>query len=76
MSTRPPPVPLANRSPKGSGSQPDVPTDTAPKDRAVPENIEQQGHQANPTEHNPSRLPAGSVRAMPEMHPNTHAGLS
>ena len=47
MPNRPPPVPAANRSPKGPGSQPDVPTDTAPKDRAVPDNIEQQGQQAN-----------------------------
>jgi hypothetical protein len=48
MSHKPPPVPPANRSRKGSGSNPDVKTE---RDRAKPpkkkENAAQQGDRAN-----------------------------
>jgi hypothetical protein len=40
-----PPVPPANRSPKGPGWAPDVPVDTS-KD-GVPENLEEQDRQGN-----------------------------
>lgn len=41
-----PPVPPANRSPKGPGSAPAAPKDTSPK-KAQPENLEEQGRHGN-----------------------------
>jgi hypothetical protein len=49
MASRPPPVPPANRSSKGPGGTPEVPKDTS-KRKPVPENIEEQGRQANITQ--------------------------
>lgn len=46
MSSRPPPVPPANRSDKGPGSAPEVPTDAGPG-APPPGNLAQQGRQAN-----------------------------
>jgi hypothetical protein len=47
MSTRPPPVPPANRSPKGpeNAQRPDA--KTAPPERPVPNNTAEQGRQGN-----------------------------
>jgi hypothetical protein len=44
-----PPVPSANRSPKGPTDSPDVPTDTAvdKKDHVRQRNLGQQGRQGN-----------------------------
>ena len=46
MPTKPPPVPPANRSPKGTGDSPEVAKDTSPQ-KKPPENIDQQGERAN-----------------------------
>jgi hypothetical protein len=46
MSKRPPPVPPANRSSKGTGSAPETPRDTAPQ-KPVRENLAEQGRQGN-----------------------------
>jgi hypothetical protein len=49
MSTKPPPVPPANRSDKGTGStSPQHESDVAEAERrAVPENLAKQGQQGN-----------------------------
>jgi hypothetical protein len=44
--TKTPPVPPANRSPKGPGDKPKVERDTAPDDERA-ENVDQQGERAN-----------------------------
>lgn len=46
MSTKPPPAPRENRSPKGPGSEPAEPPPDLP-DKAMPENVEQQGRTGN-----------------------------
>jgi hypothetical protein len=46
MPSQMPPVPPANRSPKGPGAAPKVSKNTAP-DEPAPENVEQQGERAN-----------------------------
>jgi hypothetical protein len=45
MTDRPPPVPPANRSPKGPGGAPEVDTDTSRGPKR--ENLKQQGRQGN-----------------------------
>ena len=45
MTAKPPPVPPANRSPKGPQGSPEVPTDTSHENR--PSNLDQQGQQGN-----------------------------
>ncbi len=48
MSSKMPPVPPAERSPKGSGSDPDVPgRDTGPKGRQRPDQPGQVGETGN-----------------------------
>ena len=49
MSSKMPPVPPDNRSPKGSGDASAPPADTAPN-KGRPDNIEQQGDRANITQ--------------------------
>ena len=46
MTSRPPPVPPANRSNKGPGDSPNVPKDTAPG-RQTPQNLAEQDRQGN-----------------------------
>lgn len=46
MTSKMPPVPPGNRSPKGSGDATAPSRDTAPN-KSMPENIEQQGDHAN-----------------------------
>jgi hypothetical protein len=46
MTSRPPPVPPANRSDKGPGDAPNVPKDAGPG-RQAPENLAEQGRQGN-----------------------------
>jgi hypothetical protein len=46
MTNRAPPVPPANRSSKGPGDAPEVPTDTS-KRKQAPENLGEQGRQGN-----------------------------
>ena len=46
MTAKPPPVPRANRSPKGTGGAPKTPRDTS-QHKPVPENLKQQGQQGN-----------------------------
>jgi hypothetical protein len=46
MSAKPPPVPSANRSPKGPHGGPEVPTDTSLHENK-PNNLDQQGQQGN-----------------------------
>jgi hypothetical protein len=46
MANRPPPVPPANRSPKGPGGAPKVPTDTS-KHKPERDNLREQGRQGN-----------------------------
>ena len=46
MPSQMPPVPPANRSPKGPGAAPKVSKNTVP-DEQVPENVEEQGERAN-----------------------------
>jgi hypothetical protein len=46
MTTRPPPVPPANRSPKGPGAAPKVATDTS-KHKPARENLRERGRQGN-----------------------------
>ena len=46
MTKKPPPVPPANRSPKGPGGAADVPVDNS-KHRGKPENLREQGEQGN-----------------------------
>lgn len=45
MTTKPPPVPPDNRSPKGPGAAPAVHTDESVTSR--PDNLEEQGRQGN-----------------------------
>lgn len=46
MTKKPPPVPPANRSPKGPGGAPEVPVDES-KHGGRPENLREQGAQGN-----------------------------
>ncbi len=46
MTKKPPPVPPANRSPKGPGGAAKTPVDDS-KHRAKPENLREQGAQGN-----------------------------
>jgi hypothetical protein len=46
MSSSMPPVPPANRSPKGSGSEPEVPKETGKLEKA-PNNADAQGRTGN-----------------------------
>lgn len=47
MTTKPPPVPPANRSDKGPGSAPEVPISTAPKGAAQAQNPDKVGQAGN-----------------------------
>jgi hypothetical protein len=47
MSSHMPPVPPANRSPNGPGSEPAAPKDTSVDKHAAPQNIAEQGETAN-----------------------------
>lgn len=48
MSKRMPPVPPAGRSPRGGGAAPETQSDVpAESSRAVPQNLKEQGRQAN-----------------------------
>ncbi|TXM67274.1 hypothetical protein FV222_02640 [Methylobacterium sp. WL103] len=47
MTTKPPPVPPANRSDKGPGSAPKVPLSTAPKGAAQSQNPDKVGQAGN-----------------------------
>jgi len=46
MTTKAPPVPPANRSPKGPGGSTESPRDTS-KHNPARENLKEQGHQGN-----------------------------
>jgi hypothetical protein len=47
MSTKPPPVPAENLSPKGVGDKKSVPVDQAPPGRSAAENPDKRGQQGN-----------------------------
>jgi hypothetical protein len=47
MASRYPPVPPANRSPKGTGERKDIASDKAAHGKQHIENLEEQGQQAN-----------------------------
>jgi hypothetical protein len=47
MTSRPPPVPPANRSPKGPGDQTEPPASSEEGADQAPENLKEQGRQGN-----------------------------
>ena len=47
MSSKMPPVPPAERSPKGPGSDPRAVKDTTPHGKQAPTNVDEQGQTAN-----------------------------